>query len=122
MRKLQVECRAKRQKVLKSVAEASTLANKLLGSIGAHMSMAKRATLSNSREELKVESKTMKGKQNETRKAMAGHIIEHAKWRKSGVAAKQSVAAQTKKILEDLAHKLDTPRNLFKVRENKLVQ
>lgn len=42
--KLQKKCCAKKRKVLMSVAEPFTLANKLLGSVDEHISMTERAT------------------------------------------------------------------------------
>lgn len=56
LRELQEKCRAKRRKVLTSVAEAFTLANELLDSVEACMSVAERATRTNLGEELGVES------------------------------------------------------------------
>lgn len=44
MREVQKKCRAKGQNLLTSVAEASTVARKLLDSVGGHISLAKHAT------------------------------------------------------------------------------
>lgn len=72
-----------------TVVKAFTLANELLYSVDAHMSMSERATRVDRVEEFKVESETLADEQKGSRKAMANLTLEHAELRESIEAAKQ---------------------------------
>lgn len=74
---LQEKCCAKLRKVLTSVAKVFTLPKELLRSVGAHMSIAKRASCVSRGEELGVKPETMTDKWAGSCKALAEFIAEH---------------------------------------------
>lgn len=100
LRELQEKRPFKRQKVSTSVAEAFTLASKLLSSADAHMFKAELATRVNRGDELKVEHQTVAEEQDRSRIASAD--------------------AWMKGTREDHVHELDALLNLFKTCESKL--
>lgn len=102
LRGLQKMCRIKRREVPTSVAEAFSLANKLLGNVDAHMFMAERAALVNRGEKFEVEPETVTDEEAGGLKALSD--------------------AQMKATREDHARKLNGLCKSFKARKSKLLQ
>lgn len=87
---------------MSSVVELFLLANRLPGSVNAHICMTKRAAPVNGRKELGVKPGTVTDEQDGSHKAFAD--------------------AQIKETGEDLARDLDALRNSFQVRKKELLQ
>lgn len=76
LRELQEKCLAKNRKVYTFFVEAFKLANELLSSVDAHMSMVERASRVNRGEEVKFE--IMMDERDGSRKVLANLTLDHA--------------------------------------------
>lgn len=96
-----------------SVAEASTLADELLGSVEKYTSMADHVTGIDRKVVLGLERNTATNKQNGNGKKLADIIVEHDALRKLSDAANQLADARVKKSCEGHVRKLDSLPDLF---------
>lgn len=112
-------CVSKR-KVSEQFLKEFTLANGLLGSVGAHLSLDEVATPVKYGEELEDNSETMTDKQDRSCKALADTTAESVELQELADAAKQLVGFQINETWENHADKLDTLSNFFEARECEL--